>query len=575
MIEGYTVEVKLNSALAFNQCTTGNMRRITRNNVRPVIKPEDNDFEVICVIEFSSKTPDSTREWLLSHIQSPRSMHGAELLVKIMLDKDDKEGILFIGASPDRLLEGAEIIGLKKKCHDGLLREFNLKNSEQFVNIDDKFLSSAEVQYVIRNALEKIHSSTTLSLPGLPDIKVCEGEAIIPRCIASGVISKFYPVHNNNEEEILAKKWYSTINITTLKIQPINDIAHYFGDSIALYFAFLGYYTMSLIVPALFGLFYYVYHSFLDKKETNFTAFAIFNLVWSTLFLEAWKRKCAAITYHWGTYGMVKFEEPRPNFVGTVGRNRITNRVELTYPKWKRSLKKYLVSLPVILMFLFIAIVVMLGYFWFEKWIQEKMDVESYTGQLMQFVPSSLYAVIIVIMNAIYRIVATLLNNWENHRLQSAHENNLIMKLVVFDFVNCFLSLFYIAFYLRDMDRLRKHLAALLVTQQIVGQILEAFLPYLMWTKGRIYQSKKKDMTKQEEIEKQSDMYVYEGTFDDYLELFLQFGYVFLFSSVYPLAALWALLNNIVELRTDAFKLCTVFQRPFAHRTTGIGAWQM
>lgn len=66
-----------------------------------------------------------------------------------------------------------------------------------------------------------------------------------------------------------------------------------------------------------------------------------------------------------------------------------------------------------------------------------------------------------------------------------------------------------------------------------------------------------------------------QGTLNDYLEMFLQFGYVFLFSSVFPLAALFALLNNITEIRSDAFKMCRVFQRPFSVSAKDIGAWQV
>ncbi|ROT61049.1 Anoctamin-8 [Penaeus vannamei] len=66
----------------------------------------------------------------------------------------------------------------------------------------------------------------------------------------------------------------------------------------------------------------------------------------------------------------------------------------------------------------------------------------------------------------------------------------------------------------------------------------------------------------------------YEGTFEDYLEMFIQFGYVTLFSSAFPLAAMCAFLNNLIEIRSDAFKLCCVFQRPFGHRAQSIGVWQ-
>ena len=67
----------------------------------------------------------------------------------------------------------------------------------------------------------------------------------------------------------------------------------------------------------------------------------------------------------------------------------------------------------------------------------------------------------------------------------------------------------------------------------------------------------------------------YEGTFDDYLEMFIQFGYVILFSSAYPLAGLCALVNNLIEIRGDAFKLCLVHRRPFGQRVNSIGTWQV
>lgn len=66
----------------------------------------------------------------------------------------------------------------------------------------------------------------------------------------------------------------------------------------------------------------------------------------------------------------------------------------------------------------------------------------------------------------------------------------------------------------------------------------------------------------------------YEDTFQDYQEMFVQFGYVVLFSSAFPLAALCALVNNLIEIRSDAFKLCTGLQRPFGQRVESIGQWQ-
>lgn len=44
--------------------------------------------------------------------------------------------------------------------------------------------------------------------------------------------------------------------------------------------------------------------------------FALFNVVWATLFLERWKRRGAELAYKWGTLDAPaeSLEEPRPQF---------------------------------------------------------------------------------------------------------------------------------------------------------------------------------------------------------------------------------------------------------------------
>lgn len=76
----------------------------------------------------------------------------------------------------------------------------------------------------------------------------------------------------------------------------------------------------------------------------------------------------------------------------------------------------------------------------------------------------------------------------------------------------------------------------------------------------------------QAEIE--SALFKYDGTFSDHLEMLVQMGYVVLFSAAFPLAGLCALANNILEIRSDAFKLAHVHQRPFGQRVANIGTWQ-
>ncbi|XP_076321953.1 anoctamin-4-like [Tachypleus tridentatus] len=63
------------------------------------------------------------------------------------------------------------------------------------------------------------------------------------------------------------------------------------------------------------------------------------------------------------------------------------------------------------------------------------------------------------------------------------------------------------------------------------------------------------------------------GFFGEYLEMVLQFGFVTIFVVAFPLAPLFALLNNITEIRLDARKFITFLRRPVAERVKNIGIW--
>ena len=53
----------------------------------------------------------------------------------------------------------------------------------------------------------------------------------------------------------------------------------------------------------------------------------------------------------------------------------------------------------------------------------------------------------------------------------------------------------------------------------------------------------------------------------------LQFGFITIFVAAFPLAPLFALLNNWVEIRLDAHKFVCETRRPVAERAQDIGVW--
>uniref|UniRef100_A0A674PJ92 Anoctamin n=1 Tax=Takifugu rubripes TaxID=31033 RepID=A0A674PJ92_TAKRU len=545
-------------------------------------------FTPLVVVELATNTTEEAIEWLLSRIRDKQEIGGADLLVEQLglgVGGQEKENphVFLVGATRQRLLSGAEEVGLFKEYNDGSMRGFtcaNKHNFTEFMGDGDGFLSKAECQYIVKHELDTLRAQSETHVPGHSEAKLYPGKSIIRRLQSKGILIQIFPLHEQEDLKRLSFTWYKRVK---LSLQPLDAIRQYFGEGQALYFGFLEFFTFALVPMALVGVPYYLF----DWEDYDkYVIFAGFNLVWCTVILELWKRYSASLAYCWGTLSRKKaFEEPRPGFHGVLGLNPVTGREEPLYPNAKRQLRIYLVSLPFVLLCLYLSLYVMMIYFQMEGWaISVHVEEPTFWTGILLFIPSIIYAVVIEIMNLIYRYAAEFLTEWENHRLESSYQNHLILKVLVFNFFNCFASLFYIAFVMQDMALLRQSLATLLITSQILNQFMEAFLPY--WLQRRRNKKMLRKVQKRrtldgqelplaEQVRLEADMSTYLGTFDDYLELFLLFGYVSLFSCVYPLAAVLVVLNNITEVYSDAFKMCHVFKRPFSDPAANIGVWQL
>lgn len=60
---------------------------------------------------------------------------------------------------------------------------------------------------------------------------------------------------------------------------------------------------------------------------------------------------------------------------------------------------------------------------------------------------------------------------------------------------------------------------------------------------------------------------------DYFYFLVLQFGFITLFVSAFPLAPFFALLNNVFEIRLDAYKFIVTTRRPIPAQAKNIGIW--
>lgn len=138
-------------------------------------------------------------------------------------------------------------------------------------------------------------------------------------------------------------------------------------------------------------------------------------------------------------------------------------------------------------------------------------------------------------------------------------------------------------------DRLTKQVIYFTVTAQIVNFAIEVIVPYvkrkLFSTVAKVQSelaspSSPKRAAKDhpdeaaflKRVRTQADLEEYDVTID-YREMVIQFGYLSLFSVVWPLTACSFLINNWVEARSDAVKIATNCQRPIPWRADSIGPW--
>ncbi|CEG40388.1 Protein required for meiotic chromosome segregation [Plasmopara halstedii] len=386
----------------------------------------------------------------------------------------------------------------------------------------------------------------------------------------------------------------------TMLYQPLHKIRYYFGEKIALYFAWLEFYTKMLVFPAVAGLITFVY---IEARQaatgTNqqgyiLIAFAVFVVLWSSLFSELWKRKNGLLDSLWGLSGLHQSFRYRPQFRGTKSYHPVTDSEEVTFESKLKRRRAFLVSVVVVTLMVGIVIVALFGLFLLKNWINDKDNLKNshisaeYQTPLT-FAVTVVNAIQILVLNTVYRNVARKLNDYENHRTDAEYENYLVIKVFLFQFCNSFASFFYIAFVKRlaegsclyeddCMQELRDQLLTLFIIRIVVGNVTEVAVPYLKY-RYQLFAERKAaiigEKTGHNYIEEQAKLVPYESNeaFEDYNEMVIQYGFINLFVVAFPLTPLLALANNVLEVHIDAVKLCFVHRRPFPHPAKDIGVW--
>jgi anoctamin-10 len=224
--------------------------------------------------------------------------------------------------------------------------------------------------------------------------------------------------------------------------------------------------------------------------------------------------------------------------------------------------------------------------------------------------------------------LATKLNDYENWDTAESYQSSLTQKIFVLNFITDYLPIFLTAFvyvpfgswivpYLDifhltakpfatdakqlmapkvgfeiNPARLRKQVIYFTTTAQIVNFLVENIVPYVKRQAFSKYQEVKTERAAKaggaspgatvndhpeeadflSRVRAEAELPLYDVTVD-LREMVVQFGYLALFSVVWPLTPVSFFINNWIELRSDAAKICLEMQRPVPHRADSIGPW--
>lgn len=251
---------------------------------------------------------------------------------------------------------------------------------------------------------------------------------------------------------------------------------------VTFYFVFVSFYARTLLIIALLSIPVYITYRVL-RSETVIAilrwVFSIGLVLWTTVFLELWKRRNANINIEWGLddYKEDTADDTRVQYVGDIrqgfycegGFVSLADLVEATteenvespvsveegkassfknttppdlpknpYQDPKEARNARLQSLGVTAFFVVLVGSLTFLLLWFRNEVIDYFFDRTGHEGLSNAVPGILNGILITVFDSIWRSVSLILTQRENHRTNQLFENSLVYKRFAFQFVsNC------------------------------------------------------------------------------------------------------------------------------------------
>ncbi|XP_013203429.2 anoctamin-1 isoform X2 [Microtus ochrogaster] len=356
-----------------------------------------------------------------------------------------------------------------------------------------------------------------------------------------------------------------------------------------------------------------------DNPATVF--FSVFMALWAATFMEHWKRKQMRLNYRWDLTGFEEEEEavkdhPRAEYEARVlekslrkeSRNKETDKVKLT---WRDRFPAYFTNLVSIIFMIAVTFAIVLGVIIYRistaaaLAMNSSPSVRSNIRVTVTATAVIINLVVIILLDEVYGCIARWLTKIEVPKTEKSFEDRLTFKAFLLKFVNSYTPIFYVAFfkgrfvgrpgdyvYIFRSFRMEEcapggclmelciQLSIIMLGKQLIqNNLFEIGIPK-MKKFIRYLKLRRQSPSDREEYVKRKQRYEvdfnlepFAGLTPEYMEMIIQFGFVTLFVASFPLAPLFALLNNIIEIRLDAKKFVTELRRPVAIRAKDIGIW--
>ena len=410
-------------------------------------------------------------------------------------------------------------------------------------------------------------------------------------------------------KNLLMKPW--NVYNSKRQMEQIFTIRNFYGETISFYFLWLTEYIKWLIIPSIFGILTFIL-SFGTRNylglghEIFMLLFCSLVAIWGMLFLDVWKQKEKVYSYFWGTENFKHLEPDSELFVPDGTKELIFN-VKFPYvSKFKKRWKMFISYLTLFIM-LIITVFSVLYIFILKQWLLKK----EWNSLIVSMLTASLNAVQIKLLNYLYTFLARKLNRWENHQKDYQSINSLAVKFILFDFVNCYTAIYYIAFLkkfsffgLKEPDKCvgytldingepvedcLEEIGMQLYTTLFINlgfNAMEIGLPFInQYLKAKELKRKKQQneilnsidyegASKYDiiphSLEHQLMCDSYDDLISDYSEVLINFGYVCLFGVSAPLTPIIVFALLYIEKFVDTFKMFFLYRMEIIDGSTGI-----